>query len=354
MARESRNLPSATSIEIFPPLSPTTDLVVSETGFVTTPGGVPIVDHLEVFLDGQQALTDLQLGARGDFEFTLDLLAYGDHVLVVDPVGRNAAGDRVFLVTDQPLLVNKVESRPFLGIGNQPGTLVPGSSIQLCLLDASGSCLVRSPRDVTWASSNDAVATVLDGWVTALGPGTTQVSAEYPVTEWLPGGHVETIGLTVASWADCRPGENYLEGPLAIQVPFRDVSLLEGPATQKYPNGSSFVDVYFLPVVPPTTLVSWLWEIPGRPGTHVASDYVGAFVVGNGARSLSVLYSWPRADGTCCESVHATAGTGTIRELTSLPTGHIRGSFEVTVPYPPGSSSPLRACLDSDLPVSIR
>lgn len=73
-----------------------------------------------------------------------------------------------------------VQPRPVatVGLGPNPGSVKSGTQMQMALdlRDASGNPLTTVGRSVTWDSSNKPVATVLDGVVTGVSPGTAAIS----------------------------------------------------------------------------------------------------------------------------------------------------------------------------------
>ena len=73
-----------------------------------------------------------------------------------------------------------VQARPVasVGLGPNPGSLKTGTQLQMALdlRDASGNPLTTVGRSVTWDSSNKPVATVQDGVVTGVSPGTAAIS----------------------------------------------------------------------------------------------------------------------------------------------------------------------------------
>ena len=73
-----------------------------------------------------------------------------------------------------------VQPRPVatVGLGPNPGSLKVGTQLQMALdlRDASGNQLTTVGRSVTWDSSNKPVATVLDGVVTGVSPGSATIS----------------------------------------------------------------------------------------------------------------------------------------------------------------------------------
>jgi uncharacterized protein YjdB len=73
-----------------------------------------------------------------------------------------------------------VQPRPVatVGLGPNPGSLKAGTQLQMALdlRDASGNQLTTVGRSVTWDSSNKPVATVLDGVVAGVSPGSATIS----------------------------------------------------------------------------------------------------------------------------------------------------------------------------------
>jgi uncharacterized protein YjdB len=73
-----------------------------------------------------------------------------------------------------------VQPRPVasIALGPNPGSMKMGTQLQMAmdLRDASGNQLSTVGRSVTWDSSNKPVATVQDGVVTGIAPGTATIS----------------------------------------------------------------------------------------------------------------------------------------------------------------------------------